>query len=188
MVRMNPEPSDEVDRILELFREHGNSQYGFEAVSQLEHSLQTATLALEAGAGESLVAAALLHDIGHLLHDLPDDTPDQGIDDCHEEMGGNWLAGRFSDEVVAAVRLHVPAKRYLCAVDSFYHDQLSDPSRQSLALQGGPMDSAEVARFKAHPFHQESVQLRRWDDLAKDPDAITPALELFRPHLAAALK
>ena len=185
---MNTDSAREVEQILQLFREHGDSQYGFEAVSQLEHALQTATLALEADAGEALVAAALLHDIGHLLHDLPDDAPDRGIDDCHEEMGGDWLAGRFSDEVVAAVRLHVPAKRYLCAIDPSYHEELSSPSRQSLILQGGPMDPEQITKFEAHPFHRQSGQLRRWDDLAKDPDAITPTLEFFRPHLLSALK
>ena len=185
---MNPDPAHEIDRILELFREHGDSQYGSEAVSQLEHGLQTATLALEGEAGESLVAAALLHDIGHLLHNLPDDAPDQGIDDCHEDMGGDWLAGRFCDEAVAAVRLHVPAKRYLCAIDSSYHDALSAPSRQSLILQGGPMNPGEVAGFGVHSCHRQSIQLRRWDDLAKEPGATTPTLEFFRPHLLSALK
>ena len=90
---MTPDPAREVELILQLFREHGDSQYGFEAVSQLEHGLQTATLALQAGASETLVAAALLHDIGHLLHNLPDDATDQGIDDRHEDMGGN--RGRY---------------------------------------------------------------------------------------------
>jgi len=185
---MTPDPAREVELILQLFREHGDSQYGFEAVSQLEHGLQTAALALQAGASEELVAAALLHDIGHLLHNLPEDAPDQGIDDRHEDMGGNWLAGRFCNEAVTAVRLHVPAKRYLCTIDSSYHDELSAPSRQSLILQGGPMTPTEVAKFEAHPCHRQSVQLRRWDDLAKEPGATTPTLEFFRPHLLSALK
>ncbi len=185
---MTPDPAREVELILQLFREHGDSQYGLEAVSQLEHGLQTATLALQADANEVLVAAALLHDIGHLLHNLPDDAPDQGIDDCHEDMGGDWLSGRFCDEAVTAVRLHVPAKRYLCAIDSSYHDELSAPSRQSLILQGGPMNPEEISEFETHPFHRQSVQLRRWDDVAKDPGATTPTLEFFRPHLLSALK
>ena len=177
----------EADDILELFRQRGDSEYGNEAVTQQEHALQTATLALDAGADSDLITAALLHDIGHLLHDLPDDAPDQGVDDRHEVTGAHWLEERFGEAVVGPVRLHVPAKRYLCAVDPQYYALLSAPSKQSLELQGGAMTPNEVAEFEGDPQFQRAVQLRRWDDEAKIPDAPTPALEDFAPHISAAL-
>ena len=153
--------TDTVDDILQLFRDRGDSQYGEEAVSQLDHALQTATLALGSGADNALIAAALMHDIGHLLHDLPDDAPDQGIDDRHEVAGGTWLAKRFGEEVTEPVRLHVPAKRYLCAVDPAYQAQLSPPSVLSLKLQGGPMTTDGVAEFEQNPQFERAVRLRR---------------------------
>ncbi|MFT3920922.1 MAG: HD domain-containing protein [Myxococcales bacterium] len=111
------------EEVLELFRRHGNSQYGGEAVTQLEHALQAATFAEREGALPALVAAALLHDVGHLLHDLPDDVPDQGVDDRHETLAAAWLAKRFRPPVVAPVAMHVAAKRYLCSVDPAYFGQ-----------------------------------------------------------------
>lgn len=176
-----------VDEILQLLCERGNSQYGDEAVSQVEHALQTATLAQENDADSALVTAALLHDVGHLLHDLPNDAPDRGIDDRHEVSGGHWLASRFGPEVTEPVRLHVPAKRYLCAVIPAYADELSPPSVLSLKLQGGPMSANEVSDFESNPQFERAVQLRRWDDEAKIPDHPTPMVEDFRPHIEAAL-
>src|SRR5262245_6008207 len=132
--------------VLELFRLRGASQYGGEAVTQLEHALQAATFAEQDGAPPSLVAAALLHDVGHLLHDLPNDAPDRGVDDRHESLAAAWLAERFAPSIVAPVAMHVAAKRYLCTVDRNYLAQLSQASVQSLALQGGPMTTAEVER------------------------------------------
>lgn len=184
---MGVDSENTVDEVLHLFRRRGDSQYGAEAVTQLEHGLQAATLAADSGADSALITAALVHDIGHLLHDLPDDAPDKGIDDRHEVSGGNWLARRFKETVTEPVRLHVPAKRYLCAVDSSYHDGLSAPSVLSLQLQGGPMSADEVAEFESHPHFERAVQLRRWDDQAKVPELPTPPLEFFGPHIAAAL-
>src|SRR5262245_32648121 len=155
------------DEILRIFRQRGGSQYGGEAVTQLEHALQAATFAASEGATPALVTAALIHDIGHLLHDLPEDAPDQGVDDRHETLAAAWLARRFAPAVVAPVAMHVAAKRYLCAVDADYYGQLSQPSVQSLALQGGPMALEEVQNFESRPFFQDAVRLRRWDDAAK---------------------
>ena len=173
--------------ILQLFRDRGDSQYGAEAVSQLEHALQTATLAADDGANSTLIAAALMHDIGHMLHDLPDDAPDHGIDDRHEVSGGAWLAQRFTDDVTGPVRLHVPAKRYLCATDPAYQAELSPASVLSLKLQGGPMSDDEILKFEQDPQYERAVRLRRWDDAAKIPDHPTPPLEFFETHVAAAL-
>jgi phosphonate degradation associated HDIG domain protein len=175
-----------VKEVLELFDRSGDSQYGGEAVTQLEHALQSALLAEQEGASASLITAALLHDIGHLLHDLPDDAPDQGIDDGHENSAFNYLRRLFPDAVTEPVRLHVAAKRYLCAVEPGYLEHLSGPSIVSLRLQGGPMSSDEVDDFRRNLHCEAAIRLRRWDDMAKDPHMKTPALAHFAQYVRRA--
>lgn len=172
-----------VPDVINLFESRGQSQYGGEAVTQLEHALQAATLAEAEQASDALIAAALLHDVGHLLHDLPDDAPDVGIDDHHENSGYQYLQQLFPPAVTEPVRLHVPAKRYMCATDPDYFKTLSEPSVISLELQGGPMSPAEVEEFEGHPHAKAAVRLRRWDDLAKDPEMSTPPLLHFANYL-----
>lgn len=174
--------------LIQLFKEHGHSEYGGEAVTQVEHALQTATLAREAGAPGTLVAAALLHDVGHLLHELPDDAPNCGIDDMHEELAAHYLEKYFVPAVAEPVRLHVAAKRYLCATEPGYLEKLSAPSLLSLQLQGGPMSTDEAAAFAANPFAPDAVQLRRWDDEAKDPTKTTPPINDFVEDLMMSLR
>lgn len=176
------------DEIIEFFAQRGNSQYGGEAVSQLEHALQSAALAEEEQAAPALIVAALLHDFGHLLHDLPDDAPDQGIDDHHENSAANFLNKLFPPEVVEPVRLHVSAKRYLCATDPNYLGELSEPSLVSLKLQGGPMNASEQAEFESNPHFRESLRLRRWDDTAKIPNHPTPSLQHFGQYVRAVIR
>jgi phosphonate degradation associated HDIG domain protein len=178
---------DPVTKIARLFHERGGSEYGGEAVTQLEHALQAAMLAEDEGAGPALVAAALLHDVGHLLHDLPDDAPDRDIDDHHEALAARWLAKRFGPDVVEPVRLHVPAKRYLCATESGYLEALSPPSLQSLRLQGGPMTPDEALRFESSPHFESALRLRRWDEAAKVPGLPTPGLEHFLERVRGSL-
>jgi [1-hydroxy-2-(trimethylamino)ethyl]phosphonate dioxygenase len=136
-------------------------------VSMTEHGLQAAHFARAEAAPEALVLAALLHDVGHLVEPVPDELADWTSDARHEELGARWLARRFPREVSEPVRLHVPAKRYLCATDAAYSARLSPASVHTLALQGGPMSAAEVARFQAEPFGSDAVRLRRWDDQGK---------------------
>lgn len=169
--------------LLHLFGLRGDSEYGGEAVTQLEHALQAATFAEREGATPELITAALTHDVGHLLHDLPENAPDQGIDDRHETLAAAWLAKRFQPAVVAPVAMHVAAKRYLCAVDGSYFRQLSQPSVQSLAMQGGPMSADEIGRFESRPHFQEAVRLRRWDDAAKVAGMVTPSLDHFAQYI-----
>ncbi len=180
--------SSTLQNIIELFRKHGDSEYGGESVTQLEHALQTAMLAELAGAASSLIAAALLHDIGHLLHELPDDAPGQGIDDLHEQAGWRFLHRYAPAAVSEPVRLHVAAKRYLCAVDTSYAARLSPPSVLSLQLQGGPMSATEVQDFQQNPWAGDAVRLRKWDDEAKVAGLQTPPLEHFIPALAESLQ
>lgn len=174
----------QVDDIVSLFAQHGDSQYGGEGVSQREHALQAALLAEHEGASAELIVAALLHDVGHLLHDLPDDAPEQGIDDRHETSASHFLRRSFPDSVVEPVRMHVDAKRFLCAVEPDYLKQLSGPSIVSLHLQGGPMSPDEVDQFRQNPHWESAVRLRRWDDAAKIADLPTPTVEYFAKYMS----
>jgi phosphonate degradation associated HDIG domain protein len=169
--------------LMELFAERGAALYGGERVSQAEHALQTAALAEADGAAETLIVAALLHDLGHLVHEAGPDIAERGIDARHEAIGAARLARYFAPAVVEPVRLHVAAKRYLCAVEPGYHADLSPASKRSLALQGGAFDAAGAAKFAASPFAEDAVRLRRWDDLAKIPTAPTKSLAEYRPMI-----
>jgi len=155
------------DELLSIYARSGAALYFGEAVTVAEHSLQAAHFAQAADASDALVVAALLHDIGHLIDSAPDDIADWKTDAQHELSGSRWLAARFGPEVCEPVRLHVPAKRYLCAAVPAYFDRLSAASILTLKLQGGPMSSAEVAAFKAEPYHREAVLVRQWDDRGK---------------------
>jgi phosphonate degradation associated HDIG domain protein len=172
-----------VDEICELFATKGHASYIGEPVSQLEHALQSAYHAEQSGASDALVVAALLHDFGHLIHKLPEDCADHGIDDRHEALGQAWLRRYFSPEVTEPVRLHVAAKRYLCATDASYLGELSPASVQSLALQGGSFSADEINEFESNPHFQAAVELRRWDDLAKVPGMEVPGMEHYRARL-----
>jgi OPA family glycerol-3-phosphate transporter-like MFS transporter len=176
-----------IDRIFKLFHEHGDAAYIGEPVSQTEHALQAAWAAEKAGASSALIAAALLHDVGHLLHHLPEDCAEHGIDDRHEELGARWLARSFNPEVTEPIRLHVPAKRYLCATRPGYLEKLSEASLLSLKLQGGPFTPADVQEFLKNPHATAAVTLRLWDEEAKINGLETPALQHFRRYLKESL-
>jgi gamma-butyrobetaine dioxygenase len=169
-----------VETIGEMFAGPGARDHLGEPVPIGEHMLQAGALAEAAGAESPLVAAALLHDIGHLLGEDEDE-------DRHGEAGANWLRQWFGDAVTEPVRLHVAAKKYLCAVDADYFGLLSAESVRTLSLQGGPMTAAEVAAFEVLPFSRDAVAIRRWDDQAKDPAVTPPRFAHFAPLLEALL-
>jgi phosphonate degradation associated HDIG domain protein len=162
-----------------LFSEWGNLQYAGEGINQLEHALQTATLAQDAQASAALITAALLHDVGHLLNRKGETPSAQGIDDRHQYFAAHFLKKFFPEAVTEPIRLHVEAKRALCAQDAHYYEHLSEDSKRSLLLQGGVFNSLQLNTFMAQPFAQEALRLRRWDDLAKVKGKKTPELETF---------
>lgn len=175
-----PDIREEIRAIYEL---RATRAYGLSAVNQQQHALQSAALAEQQGEPPALIVAALVHDIGHMVHDLGEDPASHGVDDRHEELGARWLAARFGADVVEPVRLHVPAKRYLCAVDPGYFARLSPDSVRSLVLQGGPMSADEVRAFESLPHAQAAVRLRRIDETAKDPVAKTPSVDHFMRYV-----
>jgi gamma-butyrobetaine dioxygenase len=176
---------DAVSVIAGLFASEGAADYLGEPVTQAEHMLQAAALAERAGAAPALVAAALLHDVGHFTGTVTGHDLMRGTDNRHSEQGASWLAQWFGPEVTEPVRLHVDAKRYLCAVEPGYLDLLSPASVYTLGVQGGPMRPAEAAAFEASAYAQHACQVRRWDDEAKDPAVAAPPFEHFAELLGA---
>lgn len=173
---------DIIDEIFSLFAQYGDRGYG-EDVNQREHALQAAHFAREAGEPDTMIAAALLHDVGQFLNEAGDAAEREGRDARHEMGGATLLERHFPPAVVLPVRLHVAAKRYLCAIDPAYHDGLSAASRLSLKLQGGPFTADEAADFARLPQAEEAVRLRRYDDLGKRRDLPVPGLEDYRALL-----
>jgi phosphonate degradation associated HDIG domain protein len=188
---MNADPrtadTDPIDVIAELFAGQGTEDYFGEPISQAEHMLQTAALARAAGASDALVAAALLHDVGHFHGPRTGEDLMRGTDNHHSETGADWLSQWFGSAVTEPIRLHVAAKRYLCAVDPAYFATLSPASRHTLGVQGGPMTPEAVRRFHDRPCRADAVALRLWDDLAKDPDVAVPAFDTYRDLLRGLL-
>lgn len=176
-----------INEIFALFAERGQRQYG-EDVTELEHALQCALFATQAGEPGQVVAACLLHDYGHLLHDLGEDVAERGVDASHEERGAAHLARNFPLEVVEPIRLHVAAKRFLCLRQPEYFDGLSAASQLSLQLQGGVMSDAEACDFEVLPHSAAAVQLRRYDDAGKIPYLVTPPLESYRSLLTTLVR
>ena len=176
--------ADVVDGIFEKFYENGGELYhGGEVVTQLEHALQTAWFLEQEGAADTLVAAGLLHDYGHVMGKSSGDLSGREVDGTHEETGARFLSRSFVLAVTEPGRLHVAAKRYLCTVDPDYFGQLSPVSVRSLELQGGAFSDAEVKVFEANPFCGDAVRLRMCDEKGKVPDLETPGLEYYRGFL-----
>ncbi|MDH3579744.1 MAG: HD domain-containing protein [Hyphomicrobiales bacterium] len=182
--------------VTELFRRGEKLAYGKGQVSMCAHMLQTADLAAKEDASPALVVAALLHDIGHFGTDYPLDFEDARhaamlaieLDHCHEEVGAAVLKTYYGPEVTEPVRLHVPAKRYLCSVDAEYYDGLSETTRHTLRLQGGPMTPAESDAFAAQPFAEDATRLRRWDDLAMVAERAVPDFDHYRGVLSSTMR
>jgi len=165
--------------IEKLFKAHGHIEYSGEGVTQLEHALQCAERAESEGAGDALVAAAFLHDLGHMLNPQGETPTARGIDDQHQYFAIPFIRPLFPPEVVEPIRLHVDAKRALCALDPGYYDALSDDSKRSLELQGGTYTTEEARLFAAKPYARDAMRVRRWDDQAKIPGKVTPGIDHY---------
>jgi gamma-butyrobetaine dioxygenase len=172
-----------IDELSDLFAGPGAGEYLGEPVTIGVHMRQAGALAEAAGAPDALVAAALLHDVGHLLAARGAPAPDGTAGERHGENGARWLSARFPAAVTEPVRLHVAAKRYLCATEPDYYARLSEESQRTLAVQGGPLDADAVERFEAGPYARDAVAVRRWDDQAKEPAVTPPEFGHFVPLL-----
>ncbi len=176
-----------IDDIFATFRAFGNLHYG-EDISQMDHILQCGHLARTDGASDALIAAALMHDIGQFIDDAGNAAETKGIDARHEITGAAYLSAHFPEAVTEPVRLHVEAKRYLCSAEPGYLEALSRASTISLHLQGGPHNPQEMRDFLANPFAEDTLRLRRYDDMGKQHDWDVPELESYRPLLESLLR
>jgi len=177
-----------LNEIRDIYLGSARRPYGLYGINQLQHALQSAAHAEAQALPSSLVIACLLHDVGHMIHDLGEAPAEEGVDDLHEVLGAEWAAARLPLSISEPIRLHVAAKRYLCSVEPGYQEGLSKDSLISLALQGGAMDSAEQLAFLHEPFADQAISLRRIDELAKDKNAVTDSLDAFlERHIRAAL-
>lgn len=186
-----------IDILFDAMLSAGNVQYDTEAVSELEHALQIAELADAMSGDPELVCAALLHDIGRVAV-RQDEISDTLVPDHmgktvagargHDDVGAALLGAVLPERVVAGVRLHVAAKRYLCTVEPAYNDIISGGSIETMKMQGGLMSDAELAEFRATPWSDDAVQIRRWDDMAKVPGLETRPLEYWRPLVESLMR
>ncbi len=176
-------PDTIVNFIGDIFNRRGAESYLGEPVTMSQHMLQGAFRAEQSGASDELIAAALLHDVGHYTSEFPEDALEKGVNNYHDSAGAAVLAPFFPKLVVDCVRYHVAAKRYLCATDPSYFNRLSEASVNSLKLQGGPMSADEVAAFRSNPNLDDILQVRFWDEDGKDPDLETPPFEHYAPVL-----
>jgi len=176
---------DSVDEVFSILAAGGGEAYFGEPVTVLEHSLQAAWFVTRKAGRQSLIVAALLHDLGHLLHAEGEDAAARGLDTHHEDLGAEALAGHLPVEVLDPIRLHVAAKRYLCFAQPRYMAGLSPASVESLALQGGPMSAIEAQEFLALANAADAITLRHADDAAKVRDLAVPELDTYRPLVAA---
>jgi len=175
-----------ISQIIKLFEDKGQRAYEGEGVTQLEHALQSASRAQAEGVPPALVCAALLHDIGHMVNDKGETPTLRGVDDRHQYAAGSYLRRLFPEAVLGPIRLHVDAKRYLCATRPEYYESLSEDSKRSLKLQGGVFSVEEARRFIGQPHAADAVRVRLWDDAAKVRGARTPGLSHFEPLLREA--
>jgi len=182
------QPDEFLDRLSELFATHAEENDMGHRLSNADHMLQAAAAAATSDAADHLIAASLLHDIGHWMHGGPDDALEQGHDDRHEEVAADYLTPYFNELVISPIVLHVAAKRYLCAVKPEYFEALSSGSVRTLELQGGPMDAREVEEFEAMPGYQDAVAMRNWDEYGKVPGFEVPDFDSYRTVLRGQMK
>jgi predicted HD phosphohydrolase len=183
-----------IQEIKKIFTDKGEEAYYGEKVSQFEHGAQCLLVALSEDQAIDMQVAAFLHDIGHMIDEpgLEGQDMDGFGNKDHELIARKWLQERgFSEKIQTVVYNHVEAKRYLCYADKNYYESLSDASKKTLEFQGGVMTENEAIAFREAPYFEESLLLRKWDDLGKIPNTPLPKLEdileIIRQYLRTTL-
>jgi phosphonate degradation associated HDIG domain protein len=181
-------PDEFIEQLSQLFAEHSDKDFIGNRLSNADHMLQAAAAASTAQADDHLIAASLLHDLGHWIHGGLEDATARGQDDRHEQVAADYLNPYFNEAVIAPIVMHVAAKRYLCAVKPEYFKALSPDSVRTLELQGGPMNEQEIAEFEATPGFEDAVTMRRWDEYGKVPGLEVPGFDAYRSILHGQMK
>jgi predicted HD phosphohydrolase len=177
-----------ITKLFNWIKDEGRTKYD-ESVTQLDHSIQTAMLARKYNAKSSLVVASLLHDIGHIILNENDLKVDfLHLDLNHEIVGAKWLEKVFPESVTEPIKLHVPAKRYLCTIDKNYYKKLSFSSKKSFNLQGGIMNNEEENEFLNNNYYMDALKLRKWDEKAKKKNMTMLPINDFKKDILSVIK
>ena len=177
--------SNIVDQIISSYL-NNKSLYIGEKVTMSEHMIQTAMLAEKNNSSSSLVCSGLLHDYGHFILEDPDYLVDKNKDGRHEEVGCKFLNKYFIHEVIGPIKYHVKAKRYL-AREKKYYELFSEASKTSLKLQGGIMNDEEAKEFESNEFFENSIKLRKFDELGKQPEQKIKSINDYKNLLTSKL-
>lgn len=175
------------EKIFSLYEQFGAEEYAGEKVSQLEHMVQSAQLAMEEGFDDEVVLAAFLHDVGHLLpvQDVSETMNGWGVMD-HEKVGADWLLDMgMGERMCKLIASHVNAKRYLTWKYPSYYEQLSEASKNTLEYQGGRMNDEEAKAFESDPLFDLYIKMRSWDEAAKIEGKPVPDLAELKQKLDA---
>ncbi|MCU0384729.1 MAG: HD domain-containing protein [Flavihumibacter sp.] len=178
-------PQELTNQIFSLYEQFGAEEYAGEKVSQLEHMVQAAQLAMEEGYDDEVVLAAFLHDVGHLLpvYDVSETMDGYGVMD-HEKVGAEWLLGLgMGERMCKLIASHVNAKRYLTWKYPSYYEQLSEASKKTLEYQGGRMEEAEAKAFESDPLFDLYIRMRTWDEAAKIEGKPLPEMDELKQKL-----
>ena len=141
------------DRILKYMSGFTSTLEGSQ-ISRLEHSLQTATRALNDKAEDEMIVAALLHDIGDELAPLN-----------HSEYAAAVLKPYVSEKTHWIVEKHGIFQMY------YYAHHL-----------GGNKNERE--KFKDHKYYKDTMNFcEKWDQKSFDPDFKSLTLKDFEPYV-----
>jgi [1-hydroxy-2-(trimethylamino)ethyl]phosphonate dioxygenase len=154
-----------IDEITSNFLRN-TSLYIGEKITMSEHMIQTAMIAEEKNSSSNLICSSLLHDYGHFILENPNNLVKQSKDGKHEDIGYEFLKNYFSKDVLGPIKYHVKAKRYLAREEKYYN-LLSKASKVSLKIQGGAMSNEESKKFEISEFFENSIKLRKFDEMAK---------------------
>ena len=178
----NSDNNEFVDLLFDFIKEEGKTNYD-ESVTQLQHSLQTASLARIEDGRRHIVIASLLHDIGHLFIEENDAKKIKDLN--HEIIASNFLKDFFSKKITESIRLHVVAKRYLCSIDNSYYESLSKASKNSFQVQGGALNKEEINELENNKYFKDAVRLRKWDDRGKVSLKEVEELDTYKEMIVA---
>tara|TARA_B100001250_G_scaffold338279_1_gene305319 strand:+ start:45 stop:599 length:555 start_codon:yes stop_codon:yes gene_type:complete len=141
------------DRLIKFMYGLNSTLEGYK-INRLEHSLQTATRALNDKADDEMIVAALLHDIGDELAPLN-----------HSEYAAAVLKPYVSEKTRWIVEKHGEFQMY------YYAHHL-----------GGNRNQRE--KYKGHKYYEDTINFcENWDQKSFDPNFKSLSLKEFEPFV-----